>query len=86
MLIGLSIFYKKQRPHESVKISEKEDLSIDFRAFFDGVMSDWFFQRKNLIESVFTVVFETILKRSRFKIVFELWPKIHIPAVQKKMK
>ena len=67
-------------------MSEKEDLSIDFRAFFDGVMSDWFFKEKNLIESVFTVLFETILKRSQFKIVFELWPKIRIRAVQKKTK
>ena len=109
---------KSQRPHDSVKKMEKEDFSVDFSAFFDGVMSDWGFQRKNFIESTgysaspdlwifhvpkirpqigffpqigwltvfFKVIFETIFKRSRFKIVFELWPKIHIPAVQKKTK
>ena len=45
---------KNQRPHESVEISEKEDLSVDFRAFFDGIMSDWFFQRKKFDRKYFS--------------------------------
>ena len=55
MLLRIPTFDKKnQRPHESVKISEKEDLSVDFRAFFDGVMSDWFFQRKKFDRKYFS--------------------------------